>query len=53
MTFVSTSITPAGKGKYRMTGNLTLRGVTKPVTLDLDQPAGVHDAARAGGHAVG
>ena len=40
MTFVSTSITPAGKGKYRMTGNLTLRGVTKPVTLDLDQPAG-------------
>ncbi len=40
MTFVSTSIVPAGKGKYKMTGNLTLRGVTKPVTLDLDQPAG-------------
>ena len=40
MTFESTSITPAGKGKYKMTGNLTLRGVTKPVTLDLDQPAG-------------
>jgi polyisoprenoid-binding protein YceI len=40
MTFVSTSIVPAGPGKYKMTGNLTLRGVTKPVTLDLDQPAG-------------
>ena len=40
MTFVSTSIVPAGKGKYTMTGNLTLRGVTKPVTLVLDQPAG-------------
>lgn len=40
MTFESTSIVPSGKGKYRMTGNLTLRGVTKPVTLDLDQPAG-------------
>ena len=40
MTFVSTSIVPAGEGKYRMTGNLTLRGVTKPVTLELEQPAG-------------
>ena len=40
MTFVSTSITPAGNGKYKMTGNLTLRGTTKPVTLDLDAPSG-------------
>lgn len=40
MTFVSTAIVPAGPGKYRMTGNLTLRGVTKPVTLELEQPAG-------------
>jgi polyisoprenoid-binding protein YceI len=40
MTFVSTSITPAGKGAYKMTGNLTLRGVTKPVTFDLQHPAG-------------
>jgi polyisoprenoid-binding protein YceI len=40
MTFVSTSITPAGDGKYKMTGNLTLRGVTKPVTFDLESPAG-------------
>lgn len=40
MTFVSTSIKPAAGGKYAMTGNLTLRGVTKPVTFELDAPAG-------------
>lgn len=36
MTFESTSITAAGAGKYKMAGNLTMRGVTKPVTFDLD-----------------
>lgn len=40
MTFVSTAITPAANGKYKLTGNLTLRGVTKAVTLDMDAPAG-------------
>ena len=40
MTFVSTAITRGADGKYKMTGNLTLRGVTKPVTLDLETPAG-------------
>jgi polyisoprenoid-binding protein YceI len=35
MTFKSTSITPNGAKKYKLTGNLTLKGVTKPVTLDL------------------
>jgi polyisoprenoid-binding protein YceI len=35
MTFASTSIKPAGKGHYKLTGNLTLHGVTKPVILDL------------------
>lgn len=33
--FVSNAITPAGTNKYKLTGNLTLNGVTKPVTLDL------------------
>jgi polyisoprenoid-binding protein YceI len=33
--FVSTSVVPdAAAGKARITGNLTLNGVTKPVTLD-------------------
>ena len=34
-TFVSTAIKHAGGGKGTMTGNLTLAGVTKPVTLDV------------------
>jgi len=40
MTFVSTSIRADGEGGYKMTGDLTLRGVTRPVTFDLDAPAG-------------
>lgn len=35
MTFKSTSITKVSKDKYKLTGNLTLRGITKPVTMDL------------------
>lgn len=38
MTFKSTSLSNAG-GKLKMTGDLTLNGVTKPVTLDVDGPA--------------
>ncbi len=33
-TFKSTSFTKVGGNKYKITGNLTLHGVTKPVTLD-------------------
>ena len=35
LSFTSTSIKPAGKDKYKLTGNLTLHGITKPVTLNL------------------
>jgi polyisoprenoid-binding protein YceI len=35
MSFKSTSLRPAGKDRYKLTGNLTLHGITKPVTLDL------------------
>ena len=35
LTFVSTGIKPAGTNKYKLTGNLTLHGVTKPVVLDM------------------
>ncbi len=38
ITFKSTSVTNNG-GKLQMIGDLTLDGVTKPVTLDLDGPA--------------
>ncbi len=36
-TFVSTSVAKGGSG-LTVTGNLTLHGVTKPVTLDVDGP---------------
>ncbi|HYH55838.1 MAG TPA: YceI family protein [Anseongella sp.] len=35
ITFKSTSIKKAGKDKYKLSGNLTMHGVTKPVTMDL------------------
>jgi polyisoprenoid-binding protein YceI len=35
MSFKSTSITAAGPKKFKLNGNITLKGVTKPVTLDL------------------
>ena len=35
ITFKSTSIQPDGQNKYKLTGNLTMHGVTKSVTMDL------------------
>ena len=35
ITFVSTGVTAQGKDKLAVTGNLTMAGVTKPVTLDV------------------
>ncbi|MBO9154970.1 YceI family protein [Chitinophaga sp. GCM10012297] len=35
LSFKSTSLTKTGEGKYKLTGDLTLHGVTKPVTLEL------------------
>jgi polyisoprenoid-binding protein YceI len=34
MTFKSTSVQPLGKNKFKVTGDLTVHGVTKPVVLD-------------------
>ncbi len=34
--FVSTRVETAGSGTYRVTGDLTIKGVTKPVTFDLE-----------------
>lgn len=36
ITFKSTKVTPAGNGEYKIAGNLTIRGVTRPVTLDVE-----------------
>lgn len=38
ITFKSTQIKKVGKDKYKVTGDLTMRGVTKPVTLDVVGP---------------
>ncbi len=38
MTFKSKKIEPAGAGKYKVTGDLTLHGVTKEVVLDIEGP---------------
>ena len=35
MKFESTSFTPDGDNKYKLTGNLTIRDITKPVTFDV------------------
>lgn len=35
MTFKSTSVRKDGQNKYKVTGDLSLHGITKPVTLDV------------------
>ena len=35
LTYKSTGIRKAGKNQYKLTGDLTMHGVTKPVTMDL------------------
>lgn len=36
ITFKSTKVAAAGKDKYKITGDFTMRGVTKPVTFDAE-----------------
>jgi polyisoprenoid-binding protein YceI len=55
MAFKSTKFEAAGAGKYKVTGNLTLHGVTKPVVLDLTdvtpETKGMQGEIRIGGQA--
>ncbi len=39
ITFTSTEFKKAGKDKYKVKGNLTLRGVTRAVVLDVELPS--------------
>jgi len=39
ITFKSTKVEPAATGKLRVTGDLTIHGVTKSVVLDVDGPS--------------
>ncbi len=43
MTFVSTGITEAGPGAWKVDGDLTIRGVTRPVTLDVETEGAIID----------
>ncbi len=36
LTFKSTKVTPDGKNKFKIAGDLTMRGVTKPVVFDAE-----------------
>jgi polyisoprenoid-binding protein YceI len=38
-TFKSTRVEPVGAGRFKLTGDLTLHGVTKEVTLTVDGPS--------------
>lgn len=40
LTFKSTNVEKAGDGQLKVTGNLTLHGVTRPITLDVTGPTG-------------
>lgn len=39
ITFKSTKVEKAGANKFKVTGDLTMHGVTKPVVLDVETPA--------------
>jgi len=43
ITFVSTAVEKVGDDVYRLTGDLTIRGVTKPLTLDLELTGAAKD----------
>jgi len=57
ITFTSKKIEKAGDGRWKVTGDLTLHGVTRPVTLDVEGPTPpikdpMMGALRAGAHAT-
>lgn len=43
ITFTSTAVTPTGDDRYDVTGNLTLKGVTKPLTVPFEVSGPVVD----------
>jgi polyisoprenoid-binding protein YceI len=51
MTFKSTRIEPAGQDRYTMTGDLTIKGITRPVTLSVVKYGEFNDPMM--GHRIG
>jgi polyisoprenoid-binding protein YceI len=47
LTFKSKKVVPGAAGKFKLVGDLTIRGVTKEVTLDVDGPTPVVNAGRS------
>lgn len=43
ITFTSTAVEQVGPDKYRVTGDLTIKGVTKPVTIDFEYTGSATD----------
>ena len=43
ITFVSTAVEQTDSGRFRVTGDLTIKGVTKPVTVDFEYTGTVVD----------
>jgi polyisoprenoid-binding protein YceI len=43
LTFKSTKVTPLSKGRFAVLGDLTIRDITKPVTLEVEQEGLVRD----------
>ena len=55
ITFKSTKVEPAGDRRYKLHGDLTMHGVTKPVVLDVEatpQVKGMRGETRAGARAT-
>ncbi len=56
LTFKSTKVEKAGEGKLKVTGNLTIRNVTKSVVLDVEGPSaelkGIDGSMRVGATAT-
>ncbi len=51
ITFKSSKIEPSGLDRYKMTGDLTIKGTTRPVTLDVVKYGEFNDPAM--GHRIG
>jgi polyisoprenoid-binding protein YceI len=51
--FVSTKVVKQAGGKYLLAGNLTMHGVTKPVTLAVEPTAEVKDPMKPGAYRMG
>jgi polyisoprenoid-binding protein YceI len=43
LSFTTTSFEPAGDKKFKLSGDLTIHGVTKPVTFDVDYLGNIKD----------